>query len=116
MSLLADYEGLGIAIAQGLWLLLTIPAALVALGGIVAVAWRRPRRTLAIWLGTVACVVEGAAIAMVCLAFAEEQALHAAYAERFRPGPLFWGLSATTVAGGLLAVYLGIRRKPSQSA
>ena len=29
MILLADYEGLGVAIAQGFWLLLTVPASLL---------------------------------------------------------------------------------------
>ena len=107
MIIFADYEGLGVAIAQGLWLLLTIPAALLALGGIVAGAWKKPHRRLAGWLGAAACLVEVGGVVIVCLAFADEQTRPGEYAARFRPGALFWLVSGLTVAAGLSAVYLG---------
>ncbi|MEX2138428.1 MAG: hypothetical protein WD894_04160 [Pirellulales bacterium] len=111
MMIFADYEGLGVAIAQGFWLLLTVPAALLAIGGIVSGALRRPRRRLAFWLGASACVVEGAGIALVSLALAEALAFHPSHAESFRPGPIFWTVCGLTMAGGMLAVCLGLFRK-----
>jgi hypothetical protein len=107
-AIFADYEGLGVAIAQGLWLLVTIPALLLAVGGIVAGAWKKPNRKLAGWLGATACVVEIGGILMVWLAFADEQARLGEYAERFRPGLFFWFGAVATVAAGLWAVYLGV--------
>jgi hypothetical protein len=107
MIIFADYEGLGVAITQGLWLLLTVPASLLAIGGIVSGARKKPHRMLAGCLGALACVVEVAGVVIVCLAFVDEQARLGERAERFRPGALFWLVSALTVAAGLAAIYLG---------
>ena len=107
MALLADYEGLGVAITQGLWMLLTILASVLAAGGIVAGALKRPRRTLARWLGGSAFLIELGGVLIVCLAFADEQSRLGDYAERFRPGWFFWLVAAFTLAAAISAIYLG---------
>jgi hypothetical protein len=111
MAILADYEGLGVAIAELVWMLVTIPAALLAVGGIVAAAVTKPRRALACWLGAIACLVEIGGVVIVCLAFADEQSRHPRFAEQFRPGVVVWIVSALTIAVGLAAVLLGLSRR-----
>ena len=116
MIIFADYEGLGVAIAQGLWLLLTAPALLLATGGIVACVWKKPHPLLGRWLGAIACVVEVGAVVIVCLAFADEQARLGEHAERFRPGMFFWLASGLTIAAGLSAVCFGFARPRTNEA
>lgn len=114
MILFADYEGLGVAFGEVLWFLATLPALVCGLGGTVAGALRIPRPRLAFWLGIVACCLELPAIALVQIAFLDEQSRHGAYAERFRPGVIFWSASMLTTVLGVLAIGLGIaRRAPS---
>jgi hypothetical protein len=111
MVLLADYEGLGVFIAETLWLLVTILAVLLAVGGIVAGAVTKPRRTLASWLGASACVIELGGVVIVCLVFADAQSRHPRFAEQFQPSVVVWIVSALTIAVGLAAVFPGLSRR-----
>jgi hypothetical protein len=110
MVLFADYEGLGVVLFQVFWFLVTIPVLLCGLTGAIVGALRVPRPRLAIWLGSIACFIEVAAVIVVQLAFSEELSLRGAFAERFRPGLFFWGLSLVAMVLALLSLGLGLAR------
>ena len=109
MVLFADYEGIGVAFGLFVWLVLMIPASLLGFTGIVVGALRNPWRKLARWLGVSACLIELACIAIVWRAYQEERASLGAFAERYRPGWMFWAISALIIAGGALALLLSAR-------
>lgn len=112
MTLFADYEGLGVILSEFYWFVATVLAALCALVGTIAGALRVPRCRLSLWLGVIACCMELAAAALVQVTFLDTHFRYGEYAERFRPGWVFWSLSLGTTVLALLALGLGIFRRP----
>jgi hypothetical protein len=105
MILFADYEGLGVSFGLVLWFLLTVLAFILGMLGVVLGALGR--RGWACWLGAAACLVEVVGVILVWLGFLEERAQLGAWAERYRPGPSFWGFSILMLALGVLALVFG---------
>lgn len=103
------WTGLGVALALILWLILTIPAFLMAVGGIVAGALPRPRRTLARRLGIASWLVELSSVAIVGFAYMNLVSTGVP-TESVRPGLEFWAFSAMTILAGALAIWLGLPR------
>jgi hypothetical protein len=125
MILLADYEGFTVGWSLIFWAILTVPALIMGLLGVVAGALRW--RGCAAGLGFAACLLELPSVAFVWLCFRGEQARLGAFAERFRPGHQywagqfwpayhFWGITTLTLFLGSLAFGLGVWRQRTQAA
>ena len=123
MILFADFEGIAVAFSLLLWSILTVPALIMGLLGVVAGTLRR--RGCAAGLGLAACLLELLCVAFVWICFRVEQANLGAYAERFRPGSdfwdgqfwpgyHFWDISIPTLLLGSLAFGLGVWRGRTQ--
>jgi hypothetical protein len=119
MILFADYEGFAVAWSLIFWIILTAPALILGLVGVVAGALRRPG--CAVVLGLTACSLELLGVAFVWLCFRGERARLGAYADHFRPGhPYwaaqlwpsyhFWEIAILTLFLGSLAIGLGAKR------
>jgi hypothetical protein len=107
MILFASFAGWGVGWSLIFWRILTIPAVIMGLLGVVAGSLRRTG--CAVGLGVAACLVELLSVAFVWICFREEQVNLGAGAERFRPGHPFWEISLLTLFLGSLAFGLGAR-------
>lgn len=114
MVLLADYEGLGVAIAQMFWMILTLPAAALAIVGLVLAKLHDPWRKTAIGLGIAGGLLAALGTVSVWLAFQDERARLGSFAERFRPSPAVWIATGMVllVAAAAVAISLLRRSKP----
>jgi hypothetical protein len=116
MILFADYEGIGVAFSLLIWLVLTVPALIAGLVGVVVGSLRRSRPSRAAGLGLVSWLLELPGVAYVWCCFLAEKGRLGAYAERFRPGYYFWGISILTLCVGSLAIGLGVGRRRTLAA
>ena len=125
MILFADYEGFAVFWCLIFWAILTVPALIMGLLGVVACALRWAGR--AAGLGLAACLLELLGGALVWISFRAEQAKLGAGAEQFRPGHHFWDaqfwpgyhfwdISILTLSLGSLAFGLGIWRERTRAA
>jgi hypothetical protein len=125
MILFADYEGFAVGWCLIFWAILTVPALIMGLLGVVAGALRW--RGCAAGLGSAACLLELLGGALVWIGFRAEQAKLGAGAEQFRPGHNFWAgqfwpgyhfwdISILTFVLGSLAFGLGVWRERTLAA
>ena len=113
MFFLADYEGVGVAFAMLIWLAATVLAWILGLAGIIAGAWRNPKRRLALWLGGVGVVLEAASYAYIWLSYQEVKTHYGQYtASHFTPDPGMAWIVAVTLCWSAIPVLLGLLRKP----
>lgn len=125
MILFADYEGFAVAWCLIFWAILTVPALIMGLLGVVAGTLRW--RGCAAALGLAACLLELLGGALVWMSFRAEQAGRGAGAEQFRPGHHywaeqfwpgyhFWDISIPTLFLGSLGFGLGVWRGRTRAA
>jgi hypothetical protein len=114
MMLFADYEGFAVGWSLIFWGLLTAPALIMGLLGVVAGALRWTG--CAAGLGFAACLLELLGVAFVWLCIYGEPVDSRAWAELYWPGHRFWGLSILTLFLGSLAFGLGVWRERTLAA
>lgn len=114
MPILADYEGLGVAVGLALCTAIMLIAFLFAIGGIVAASVNPPWRNLARGLAFIGILLTVLALAAALGAYWEERNHVNAHGEHFRPSPLLWISTAFVLGMNMIGFVRSFSRRKSE--